>query len=80
MLTFIEYINARDAYPKKTCLWTGNGFVMPDKMEVDTPKDENGKALYSKQHSKLGGKSTKTKNIRSASPRGVMKAIYLANK
>ncbi|WP_052692149.1 hypothetical protein [Teredinibacter purpureus] len=24
-----EYIAPRDAYPKKTCLWTGNGFVMP---------------------------------------------------
>jgi hypothetical protein len=24
-----QYIAARDAYPKKTCLWTGNGFVMP---------------------------------------------------
>ena len=24
-----EYIAAKDAYPKKTCLWTGNGFTMP---------------------------------------------------
>ncbi len=26
-----EYISGRDAYPKKTCLWTGGGFVMPPK-------------------------------------------------
>ncbi|QGF21265.1 DNA methyltransferase [Citrobacter phage HCF1] len=27
---FPDIIPARDAYTKKTCLWTGNGFVMPD--------------------------------------------------
>ena len=68
-----EYIKPRDAYPKKTCLWTGGGFVMPEKMPVDiTPG-------YSDQHKKLGGKSERTKNIRSATPRGFAKAVFLAN-
>lgn len=67
------YIAARDAYPKKTCLWTGGGFIMPDKMPVDCP------AGFSAQHTQLGGKSLKTKNIRSATPRGFAMAVCLAN-
>jgi hypothetical protein len=33
----------------------------------------------SPQWGKLGGKSLKTKNIRSATPRGFARAVYLAN-
>jgi hypothetical protein len=69
-----DYIAPYDAYPKKTCLWTGNNFVMPDKLPV---KPQDG---YSTQHLKLGGKSQKTKNIRSATPRGFARAIFEANK
>jgi hypothetical protein len=69
-----EYIADRDAYPKKTCLWTGNGFNMPVHKAVAPVEG------YSKQHLKLGGKSMKTKNIRSATPRGFAIAIYEANK
>ena len=72
--TYPEYIKPMDAYPKKTCIWSGNGFVMPAKKPVDV---EQG---YSDQHKKLGGKSLKTKNIRSATPRGFAKAVFLANK
>jgi hypothetical protein len=68
-----EYIAAKDAYPKKTCLWTGNGFVMP---WADPVQPEDG---YSKQHKKLGGKSQRTKDIRSATPRGFAKAVYEFN-
>ena len=68
-----DYIAPRDAYPKKTCLWTGGGFVMPATLPV-TPEDG-----YSKQHLKLGGKSMKTKNIRSATPRGFARAVFEAN-
>jgi len=68
-----DYIADRDAYPKKTCLWTGNGFVMPTKVPVEPKKG------YSKQHLKLGGKSAKTKNIRSATPRGFAIAVMAAN-
>ena len=68
-----DYIAPRDAYPKKTCLWTGNGFIMPDRKEVAA---EEG---FSRQHKKLGGKSLKTKNIRSATPRGFARAVFEAN-
>jgi len=68
-----DLIPARDAYPKKTCLWTGNGFIMPEKKPVACP------AGYSPMHKKLGGKSIRTKNIRSATPRGFAKAVFEAN-
>ena len=68
-----EYIKPRDAYPKKTCIWSGNGFVMPEKRPVDVPLG------YSDQHNRLGGKSLKTKNIRSATPRGFAQAVFEAN-
>ena len=32
-----EYIAPRDKYRKKTCLWTGNGFIMPPKKSVGDP-------------------------------------------
>ena len=68
-----DHIAPRDAYPKKTCLWTGGGFVMPETKPVEP---ENG---YSRQHKTLGGKSLKTKNIRSATPRGFAQAVFDAN-
>mgnify|MGYP003670211027 FL=1 len=68
-----EYIKPRDAYPKKTCIWSGNGFVMPEKKPVEV---EPG---FSDQHKKLGGKSLKTKNIRSATPRGFARAVFETN-
>ena len=72
-----EYIPDRDAYKKKTCLWTGGNFKMPDKKEVDcSAYYGNG---YSKPMMKLGGKSMKTKNIRSATPRGFARAVFEAN-
>lgn len=70
---FPEYIAARDAYPKRTCYWTGNGFRMPPKKPVEF------KPGFSKQYLKLGGKSAKTKKIRSMSPRGVGIGIFFAN-
>ena len=68
-----EYIAPKDAYPKKTCLWTGGGFVMPTKAAVTVPTG------YSTQHLKLGGKSQRTKDIRSATPRGFAIAVCEAN-
>jgi len=48
--SYPEYIKPRDAYPKKTCIWSGNGFIEPPRNPVycDTG--------YSDQHEKLGGK------------------------
>jgi hypothetical protein len=73
-----EYIAPRDAYKKKTCLWTGGGFVMPEKVAVDCEAYHgNG---YSTAMMKLGGKSQRTKDIRSATPRGFAAAVYQSNK
>ena len=73
-----EYIAPRDAYKKKTCLWTGGGFVMPDKVAVDC-EGYHGNG-YSTAMMKLGGKSQRTKDIRSATPRGFAEAVYQSNK
>ena len=72
--TWPEYIAARDAYPKKTCIWSGGGFIEPERRPVPVTPG------YAAQHLKLGGKSLKTKNIRSATPRGFALAVYAANK
>lgn len=71
--SYPEYIKPRDAYPKKTCIWSSGDFVMPEKRPVEV---EPG---YSDQHKKLGGRSLKTKNIRSATPRGFAQAVFLSN-
>ncbi|QHJ80220.1 MAG: hypothetical protein [Bacteriophage sp.] len=71
---FPDYIMPRDAYPKKTGLWVGNGFKMPERKPVFVPGG------YSRQYAKLGGKSTKAKIIRSLTPRGLARAIFKANR
>ena len=74
---FPEVIPPRDLYPKKTGLWAGNGFRLPLKAPVPAsmvvPKDFPG-------HTKLGGKSGRTKYIRSLTPRGFAQAIYESNR
>lgn len=70
---FPDIIPPRDAYSKKTCLWTGNGFVMPEPNQVLPEGDSN------PGWAKLGGKSSRTKMIRSLTPRGFAKAVMLAN-
>lgn len=73
---FPDLIKPRDAYPKLTCGWFGNGFVVPEKRPVPQICDVNG---YSLQHTKLGGKSPRTKMIRSLTPRGWALAVFEAN-
>lgn len=71
--TWPDIIPPRDAYPKRTCLWTGPGFVMPEKKPVaDVSAQFHG-------YTKLGGKSARTKEIRSATPRGFALAVAEAN-
>lgn len=65
-----EYIVARDAYPKETWIWCGNGFEKPPKKSVFVAPG------YSQQYARLGGSSDKTKTIRSATPRGWAEAVY----
>lgn len=79
-----SYIPPRDAYTKRTCLWTSGTFVMPPRASVEpvrlTYTREDGTVTTgSPQWGKLGGKSMKTKNIRSATPRGFARAVFLAN-
>lgn len=63
---------ADDNYTKKTCLWTGNGFVMPAAAKDDTlgPPDN-------RIHACPPG--PERANIRSATPRGFAQAVFLAN-
>lgn len=63
----------RDAYTKKTCLWHGEGFVMPEKKPVSHIGKFWGWAY-------LGGKSARTKQLRSLTPRGFARAVFEANK
>lgn len=72
--TFPDYYPPRDAYPKKTCYWSGGGFTMPPPKPVECPPG------YSNAHLKLGGKSEKTKKIRSTSPRGIAAAVFEHNR
>lgn len=72
-----DYYPPRDAYGKKTCLWVGNGFRMPAKKPVPLAEGQTDGQGSSKAHNKLGGTSDKTKNVRSATPRGFAEAVYL---
>jgi hypothetical protein len=63
-------LEASDNYTKKTCLWTGHGFVMPPKqadcVEID---DRIHKAAPSPERA----------DFRSATPRGFARAVFRAN-
>jgi hypothetical protein len=59
-----------DPYTKKTCLWTGGGFVMPPKNRVEPTQG-------SKMH--LLPPSSDRANIRSETPRGFARAAFEAN-
>lgn len=71
--SFHPKMPARDGYTKKTCLWAGGGFVMPEKIPVAHIGKFWGWAF-------LGGASAKTKQLRSLTPRGFARAVYEANK
>lgn len=68
-----KYIAARDAYPKKTCIWLSDKLRRPVPMPV---RPEDG---FSRQHTLLGGNSPKTKRIRSETPRGFAIAFFVVN-
>jgi len=63
-----------DHYTKKTCLWTGNGFVMPPKRPAlhlaDVPPDN-------RIH--FASPSDDRADIRSATPMGFARAVFEAN-
>lgn len=64
--------NPKDNYTKKTCLWTGNGFVMPEPKQaeyLDKPDDRIHKAPPGPDRA----------NFRSATPMGFARAVFAAN-
>jgi len=61
-----------NAYTKKTCLWTGNGFTMPGKLPVPHIG-----CFWGWKY--LGGKSERTKQLRSLTPEGFARAVYIFN-
>lgn len=63
----------QDRYNKKTCLWTGNGFRMPEYLPMDPSESQN------PGHRATGGKSARTKHLRSLTPRGLSRALFVAN-
>lgn len=72
-LPYHEKMPKYDGYTKKTCIWHGNGFVEP----VKNPGPINIGFFWGWKY--LGGKSAKTKQLRSLTPRGFARAVYLAN-
>jgi hypothetical protein len=90
-----EYVPDYDWYPKRTGIWCGNGFSMPEACERRRVFDgerlsfeewqlQDGGSFwkerrYSPQFKKLGGSSLKTKIIRSLTPRGFAAAVHAVN-
>lgn len=61
-----------DNYTKQTCLWTGNGFVMPERNVLDgLPKPDN------RIHA--APPSDERADFRSATPMGFARAVFQAN-
>lgn len=63
---------AHDNYTKKTCLWTGGGFQMPEAARADglpAPDERIWRSPQSKQRARL----------RSMTPEGFARAVFLAN-
>lgn len=60
-----------DPWTKRTCLWTGGGFVMPEKQRVEP-------WMGSRMH--LLPPTKDRANLRSATPLGFARAVYRANR
>jgi len=68
-----------DPYTKKTLLWGNFNIPKQTKVEPEFVTLKNGKR-GSWMWAKLGGKSDRTKKLRSATPDGFAKAFYNSNK
>lgn len=69
---FPDVYPPQDAYRKNTGIWCGGGFTMPGRIPVPAPKGFPG-------FLKAGGKSARTKEIRSTTPGGFAKAVFVFN-
>ncbi|WP_440506077.1 Dcm methylase [Serratia nevei] len=68
-----EVYPGRDRYNKTTNIWCGGGFIQPPAKRIEPEfKCNPGWKL-------CGGKSKRTKNIRSTTPRGFARAVFEAN-
>jgi len=66
------YLNpSGDAYTKRTCLWTGNGFVMPKKRRVQPVEGSRMHRLPP---------SVDRARLRSLTPKGFAQAVFAANR
>lgn len=74
---FPNYIPPQDAYTKRTCIWCSHDFVIPPKRPVLPIRSTAGE---SPMIAELGGASDRTKEIRSATPRGFARAVFEYNK
>lgn len=69
-----------DPYTKKTCLWGEFNELTENPVEPVFIRDNGiGKKKYSLIHFKTGGKSAKTKELRSTTPQGFARAFFEAN-
>lgn len=66
-------LDARDNYTKRTCLWTGNGFVMPEsRQDLTLPPPDN------RIHAAPPGPTRAY--FRSITPQGFGRAVFEANR
>lgn len=65
-------LEATDHYTKKTCLWTGGGFIMPPKCPLPGPIKAN-------VIRDMAGKGSIRSNARSITPLGFIRAVYQTN-
>lgn len=71
-----DYIPPRDAYTKDTWIWQLNRFFLPPLKRVEPIVIEYANGVRgSQQFARLGGKSEKTKEIRSETARGFTLAV-----
>mgnify|MGYP003646627384 FL=1 len=72
---YAGYAGEQDNYTKETHLWTGGGFIMPDRKAFGGLFDGPDRNYI--HHQSPGPERA---NIRSAAPEGFAKAVFLANK
>lgn len=65
----------KDGYTKRTAIWCGNGFVEPERK----PLEDSEGVMFFWGWKFLGGKSARTKQLRSLTPRGFARAVFAAN-
>lgn len=71
---FPDIYPGRDAYPKETGIWSSDSFNWPQERAVRKETESN------PGWEKCGGKSARTKEIRSCTPRGFARAVFEANR